>query len=187
MFTALVNGLEKQIQDEGLYGEVEILSNSRMGISTGKKRNELINESKGEFIVFIDDDDEVYDWYVKEIYGCLKKNPKIDCVGINGVISFSGTNHKQWFISKEYGHWYETPDAYFRTPNHISPVRKSIASAIGFPDMHHGEDFTYAMGILPLLKHEEKIDKPLYHYKFVQPYQPPSSNESNAPYRPAFR
>jgi len=187
MFTALVEGLERQIEKENLHGEIEILSNSRMGISTGKKRNELIKESKGEFIVFIDDDDEVYDWYVKEIYDCLKKNPKIDCVGINGIISFNGQNEKQWFISKEYGHWYESRDFYYRTPNHISPVRRVIAMEIGFPDVHHGEDFSYSMGILPFLKYEEKIEKPLYHYKFIQPYQAPSSNDSNAPYRPAWR
>jgi len=187
MLNALLLDLENQIDSHHLQNDVEILISSKLNISTGAKRNLLIKESQGDFVVFIDDDDEVFDYYLKEITDCISKHPKIDCIGINGIISFSGENPKKWFISKEYGRWYETNEVYFRTPNHISPVRKSIAEKVEFPDRHHGEDYAYSMGILPLLKYEEKIHKPLYHYKFNQTYQAPSSNEPDAPFRPAFR
>ena len=183
----LVEGLENQIEKHNFQSEVEILISSKLNISTGAKRNLLIQEAQGDFIVFIDDDDEVFDYYLEEIITCINKNPKIDCIGINGIISFSGENPKDWFISKDYGRWYETSDAYYRTPNHISPIRKNIAEKIGFPDFHHGEDHAYSMGVLPFLKYEAKIEKPLYHYKFQQSYQAPSSNDPHEPYRPAFR
>ena len=93
--------------------------------------------------------------------------PHIDCVGINGVITFDGEKSKRWSISIKHGHWHETDEMYFRTPNHISPVRRSIALQAKFPDISYGEDMEYSKRIFPMLKNEVCIEKPLYHYKYI--------------------
>jgi hypothetical protein len=53
------------------------------------------------------------------------------------------------------------------TPNHISPVKRSIAISKGFSNKNVGEDYDYSMAILPLLNNEVMIEKEIYHYKFV--------------------
>jgi glycosyltransferase involved in cell wall biosynthesis len=136
-------------------------------MSIGAKRNELLNGCNAKFVVFIDDDDDISDDYVQQIVAVIYENPSIDCIGIKGKISFDGSNEKKWEISKDFGSWYEDQGSYFRTPNHISPVRLDIAKRVGFPNISNGEDFAYSMGILPYLHSEIKIDKELYYYQFV--------------------
>ena len=86
---------------------------------------------------------------------------------MKGKITFDGANEKKWIISTSCGSWYEKDNMYFRTPNHISPVRRDIALKVKFPKIMIGEDYEYSMGILPHLKREFLIDKELYHYKYV--------------------
>lgn len=184
MFHAIRSKLLKQI-DETAKGQVEILSNIRTDITTGHKRNLLMKEAKGEFVVFVDDDDDVFDYYVSEIIKTINENPDIDCIGTNGIISFDGKNPKQWFISITYPNWHESANVYYRTPNHITPIRRSIASTIAFPNIYRGEDSAFSLAIQPLLKKEAIIKKPIYHYRFRAPYVP--QTENGAPYRPAWR
>ena len=167
MFDSLVRNLSKQVSDGNFYDEVELLSDSDIYKSIGKKRNDLLMLSEGEFIVFIDDDDEVDSEYISLIINAIKSNEDIDCIGMNGIITFDGGNERKWSISKEYGKWFERDGVYFRTPNHISPVKRSIAISNGFSDKNVGEDYDYSMAILPFLKKEVLIEKEIYHYKFV--------------------
>lgn len=144
---------------------VEILVDSSMDYNIGVKRNKLLERSKGKYIVFVDDDDEVAPNYLKQICLATLHNP--DCIGINGRISTDGVNQRQWRISKEYGSWYERNGVYYRTPNHISPVRRELALQAGFPEIAFGEDHGYSMRLLPLLKSEVIIPGNLYFYKYV--------------------
>ena len=166
MFEDLQFGLKWQINTK-YNGQVEIINDCSMNCTTGEKRNRLLEKAKGDFIVFIDDDDEVSDDYVESIIQAIDSNPHIDCIGMKGKITFDGANEKKWIISTSCGSWYEKDNMYFRTPNHISPVRREIALKVKFPKIMIGEDYEYSMGILPYLKREVFIDKELYHYKYV--------------------
>lgn len=167
MFDSLVRNLSRQVSDGDFYDEVELLSDSDIHKSIGDKRNDLLHLSKGKFIVFIDDDDEVDIEYIPLIINTIKSNEGIDCIGMKGIITFDGTNERKWIISKQYGSWFERNDVYYRTPNHISPVKRSIAISKGFSNKNVGEDYDYSMAILPLLNNEVMIEKEIYHYKFV--------------------
>lgn len=145
-------------------GDVEILTDEEMGYNIGTKRNLLLMRAQGEYIVFIDDDDQVSEDYVSKILAATSKKP--DCMGISGKITFNGENEKQWHISKEYGRWYEENGVYYRTPNHISPVRRELAMQAGFPEIANGEDYEYSMRLLPLLKSETIVSGNIYHYDF---------------------
>jgi hypothetical protein len=105
--------------------------------------------------------------YISLIIKTIKSNINLDCIGMRGIITFDGSNEKKWVISKEYGSWYENNGVYYRTPNHISPVKRSIAIEKGFPDKSDGEDYDYSMAVLPLLKNEVMIDKEIYHYRYI--------------------
>ena len=150
------------------FKNVEILTASdNRSITTGSKRNLLTMMASGVYQVFIDDDDMVPGYYVEEILGAARSQP--DCIGMNGVITTNGANEKKWFISREYGHWFTKDGIYYRTPNHISPVRRTIALQCPFPNTSSGEDSAFSEAILPLLHTEALIDKPMYYYNFMSP------------------
>lgn len=144
---------------------LEILVDSSKAYNIGTKRNKLLRQAKGDYIVFIDDDDEVSKNYIQLILEACKLNP--DCIGISGIITTNGANERQWHISKDYERWYELDRVYYRTPNHISPVKRELALKAGFPEIQFGEDAEYSRRLLPLLKTEVKIPGNLYHYKYV--------------------
>jgi hypothetical protein len=144
---------------------VEIIADSSMEYNVGVKRNKLLAIANGEYIVFVDDDDKVSANYVSLILEAIKSNS--DCIGISGIITTNGRDQRQWHISKEYGRWFTGTDGtYYRTPNHISPVRRELALQAGFPEIAFGEDAEYSRRLLPLLKTETIITEPLYHYDY---------------------
>jgi len=143
---------------------VEILMDSDEIDCIGKKRNSLLEAAKGEYVVFVDDDDKVPEYYVAQILASIGSKP--DCIGINGTVSTDGWNFRKWYISKEYGHWFEKDGVLYRTPNHISPVRRELALMVRFPEISHGEDADFSHRLLPLLKTEVLIEPQMYYYDF---------------------
>lgn len=145
---------------------VEVIIDPVISYNIGTKRNKLLEKAKGDYIVFIDDDDHITKNYVKLILDATEKKP--DCIGISGWITTNGLKSKQWHISKDYGRWFERNGIYYRTPNHISPVKRELALKAGFPEIEFGEDSEYSKRLLPLLKTEVKIKGNIYHYDYWQ-------------------
>ena len=168
MFDSIKAKLNNQCFDLGVFcNEVEICSHNSNVLTTGAKRNALLEMSRGKFIVFVDDDDDVSDDYVEKIFFTILKHPYVDCIGIEGIITTDGEKQKDWLISIECKDWYEENNKYFRTPNHISPIRREHALRAKFPDITYGEDREYSKRVLPFCKNEARIKGCLYHYKYV--------------------
>lgn len=159
----LTQFLEKQKRPE-----VEILIESDDGsMPIGAKRNLMIDKAKGEFVAFVDDDDWVSSDYVDDILAALEQDP--DCVGICGEIKSDNTvyNGLRFEHSIEYAGWYTGADGVlYRTPNHLNPVKKEIASVVRFDGTKNGgEDYDYSQRLRPLLSKEIFVDKILYYYR----------------------
>lgn len=159
MLDSIVSKLSGQCK-----GKVEIVVDSDNGEKVvGKKRNDLIAAARGEYVVFVDDDDDVSDDYVQKILAALRTRP--DCVGMEGIITV-GDASSLFKHSIEYCGWYTGIDGYYRTPNHLNPIRRSIAVAVGFPSsVQFGEDQRYSEAIVKHLKTEKYIEGPIYFYK----------------------
>lgn len=169
-------GIFKNLKDELLrqilvtHYKVEILSlRDNREKTTGAKRNWLLNKAKGKYVVFIDDDDEVPDYYVKELLKAAESDA--DAFAINGIITTNGADEKKWDISKNNPYdsiIVDGKEFYRRYPNHITPIRATIAKMFKFPDIVFGEDYAWATDIhnSGLIKTEYKIDKPMYHYRY---------------------
>lgn len=160
----LLQKIDLQIDESGENIEV-ICETDRGESSIGTKRNSLIAKASGEYVCFIDDDDDISDDYIKCIVGALKSKP--DCVGIEGkLISLSGESIFRHSI--QFQGWYTGSDAYYRTPNHLNPVKRNIAVMVGFPISNFGEDHWYSNGLRQALKTEEYIGHPIYFYNKVE-------------------
>lgn len=161
----LVSSLVKQLNyPVNNSDRVEIIIDPSTSYNIGTKRNLLLNRAIGDYIVFIDDDDTVSADYISKILQAIETGP--DCVGISGTITTNGQNERQWHISKEFKMWYERGNVYYRTPNHISPVKRELALQVGFPETAFGEDAEYSSRLLPLLKTETIVKGNIYHYDF---------------------
>ena len=162
----LLSEIDRQMNKTGAVGKVELIINDHETDCIGKKRNDLLKQAKGSHVAFIDSDDHIANTYVCVILIAIECE-NTDSIGINGIITTNGYNERKWFISKEYGSWYTGADGtYYRTPNHISPVRRELALQAGFPEVSFAEDYAYSMALLPLLKTECLISRPLYHYDY---------------------
>lgn len=166
-YTQLIEHINKQKTED-----VEIISDTAdVGVkTTGQKRNDLLNSARGEYVWFIDDDDWISDTAISDILEGIKSNP--DSFAINGTYTENGQNLKQWFIAKDLEYcadWSTGKEVYLRPPNHITPMKKSIALQIGFPNKSNAEDYDFCMRLKEscLIKTEYKIDKPIYEYRYL--------------------
>lgn len=132
--------------------------------TVGTKRNILLEASKGEYIAFIDDDDGVSPCYCTEILKAVQTHP--DCVGIEGLISSPGVKPAKFIHSVHYKTWSESNGVYYRSPNHLNPVKRQLANETRFPEKNFGEDQEYSIQLRPKLKTEVYIPIQLYYYDY---------------------
>ena len=167
-FNELCEKLKNQIKKLNLDGQIEILccADKKGQNSIGCKRNLLLDASQGKYVSFIDDDDDIHDEYVKLIYEKLKNYP--DCVSVTGIITFNGSTAKKFIHSLKYKKYFENDNIYFRPPNHLNPIKRSVAIQFHFPEKNFGGYTDWAMEIAKsgLLKKEEVIDIPYYFYLY---------------------
>lgn len=135
--------------------------------STGKKRNELVNEALSmgvQAIAFVDDDDLVGPTYVKR--GLEFLHSGMDCAELCGQIYWSGKPGKPFHHSIEHKEWYEDDRFYYRMPNHLNFQKLSLVKDIPFPDQNFGEDGkqSYAMRDAGIFKTQYAIPEVIYHY-----------------------
>ena len=144
------------------HPEVEILDDPAEHQTVGEKRNNLKDRAAGDYICYVDDDDMISREVYLRIIEALKRAP--DCVGIEGVIYQRGIERK-WVVSLEYDRWFEKNGVYYRTPNHLAPVKRSIADKVKFPYVNHGEDAAYSKAIYPFLNREIFVSGCYYFYQ----------------------
>lgn len=132
---------------------------------TGTKRNNLISRATGEYFQFIDDDDIVAGCFIKDILWGLRDSP--DCVTFRGWMTNNGGNRREWTIKLGSG-YYEKDGHYYRWPNHLAVMKKSLVQHIKFPDIWITEDYIWSKAVNDqrVLKTEYHIDKPIYHYDY---------------------
>jgi len=168
MFDRLFLKLKNQIVENELSDQVQIIKYLDNGeLSIGEKRNALIEKASGKYICFIDDDDNVSDNYIKNIYkGCLKD---VDCCDLTGIITINHTRKKKFIHSIRYNCYSEDNEAYYRPPNHINCIRRSIAIQYPFPHKSFSEDTDFAMCMVKnkALNTEHHIDDILYYYNYL--------------------
>jgi hypothetical protein len=167
MLQKLLDILNPQLTDEV---EVIIEHDNREN-TIGAKRNKALAKSKGRYISYIDDDDEVTFDYVEKILSILRQSD-VDCCTLMGEITIDGAQSEIFIHSLKYPEWSEAkmPDGskeYYRCPNHLNVVRSDIAKFVGFKDISHGEDHDYSNRLKPFLTVEGNINEVIYYYDAI--------------------
>jgi glycosyltransferase involved in cell wall biosynthesis len=162
----LFNSLYEKINFQIGNNSVQIIYDDapKGTITIGAKRNKLLNQALGEYVVFIDDDDDIAFDYVDSILSAIDKAP--DCIGFKVLCNMDGK--KEIAASSMKYDWTDNVDGfrYVRSIYHKTPVKREIALKCMFPDKSYSEDYEYSMRLKPHLKSEIFIDKFLYIYRY---------------------
>lgn len=186
VFERLVEKLTRQVNDNSLHGEVEILDEPDDGArALGSKRNELVRRARGDFVAFVDDDDDVSDDYVASICRALRDDPSVDCLGITGTVYFRGAHPHRFVYSLRYDHYFSRGGVYCRPPYILNPIRREIAQQFAFEPVNFNEDIDWAMRLARAhaLRRERMIDPLLYFYFSRRRWQTQWLIDATEPFR----
>jgi glycosyltransferase involved in cell wall biosynthesis len=147
------------------YNDIELIAlfdNKKRSI--GKKRQEMIDISQGEYIVFIDDDDRIADDYIKLIMIELYNNTNTDCVVFDSICTIEHSKlikHCKYGIEFEY---IDNGNEWWGKPAHTMVWKAEIVKKHKYKDMGTGEDYNWVKRAIVDIKHQTRIDKVLYFY-----------------------
>lgn len=161
-FPQLVTKLEAQIGD--LPIEVIGLYDNKKQL-VGQKRNNLLNLANGLFLTFVDDDDQITEDYIYEIYSAIEDNPDADCIVYQVKCSING---REPYLCK-YGvelEYKQIPGLWTGKPAHTMVWKSELAKKCKFPVSNFGEDSEWVAQAWPQIKKQASIDKVLYYYQF---------------------
>src|SRR6185437_6679834 len=159
----LMSSLTQQIGNGNYHVEVltRIFDES---MDLGTNRKQLREQAKGEYSVFIDDDDIVADDYFSKIYPLLDG---VDYIAYNIQLFIDGNKQKPTYHSLKYTKWSEDDSAYYRDLSHVNPIKTELALKVKMSG-GHGEDARWAneLRTLKVVRSEHYINEPMYFYYF---------------------
>lgn len=147
-------------------GEVEIrIHDAGRAMPTGTKRNELIRNSDSEYFAQIDCDDLVAAYYIDELMKGIQYG--VDVISFQGHMTTNGANRKN-FVIKLGEKYEERAGVYYRHPNHLCCLKRSLVQHIKFRPIWVQEDYHYAIELKQrgILKSEHHIPQDMYWYDF---------------------
>jgi glycosyltransferase involved in cell wall biosynthesis len=160
----LFDKISEQALDDDENVEVLLLLDNKTR-SIGKKREALVQISKGDYVAFVDDDDDVAPDYVKEltIEAFL---PGADVVVFPTTCTLNDgptvtVEHDISYPNEQY-----SPAGFRRSAWQMHAWRGDLARATPFPDLNFGEDWPWCEAMLKHVKTQAKIDQVLYHYRY---------------------
>lgn len=161
----ILGDLLNEINEQRNCYDVEVLTDSRdETVTTGVKRNSLLERATKKYVWFVDDDDMIMPGAIAAIFKAMESNP--DCMAIDGIMTTDGGEPERFRIFKGCDDYIKMEGVYYRFTNHITPIRASIAKQIKFENLTYHDDYKWAVALKEsgLLKTEAVVETPVYHY-----------------------
>lgn len=171
----LFNKLDKLAS---LYNDVEILilTDNRKKTIT-EKRNNLLDISRGKYIAFLDDDDDIFDNYFDELVPVCRNN-NYDVITFN---QYCNVNGFEFNVSFDHGNPIEGVDYNYlrnnpthmvkRPPWHLCAWKSEIAKSEKFIEIRNqynesSEDADWILKLQKKVESHYKINKFLHKYLY---------------------
>jgi len=176
---AQLDGLCKKLaaQIDDLPAEhLVFLDNKRR--SVGEKRDGLLRAARGQYVAYVDDDDDVSNDYVEEILNAINyASHKPDVVTFQqqaivndavGIVEFKLKNPNEPFRSTSLQAVFLdgcAPPITRRSAWHVCAWNRLLAIRSSFPASNYGEDWAYAAPLCAVAQTEVHIPKILHYYR----------------------
>ena len=164
----LIHELNYQIQTKPVQ---YLYLGDNKSMSVGEKRNLLKHMAKGEFICYIDDDDEISKDYIEVILKAINENPDKTVICFNGTQTTDGHQDLPFCYNVNNGRNFKTEINGKRykvmIPDHLCVWNKSKILE-DFPHKNLAEDHDWAQA-MSFHYHESDqviLNDYLYHYKY---------------------
>jgi glycosyltransferase involved in cell wall biosynthesis len=160
----LVTDLDQQTKFEPNIEVLALLDNKQRTV--GSKRNILLNMAQGEYISFVDDDDQVSPGYVAKIVNAIERKPD---VVVFDVLCTVGKQKKFCHYGIEYKGFRckildNGDEEWFARPYHVHTWKREVVG--WFPNTSLGEDVQWADNINISNLDQVKLDETLYYYRY---------------------
>lgn len=161
-----------EVQAKSLPVEVLVFLDNKQR-TIGEKRDALVQIAKGDYVAFVDDDDDVTDDYVRVLVNAIKatsaKEPDVitfkQLSSINDDESFEvsfGLNNENEGAHQDGGVWKPIK----RKPFHVCAWKRSLVKDYHFPALQYGEDWGWIEQFIDKAEVEHHIDRVLHYYFF---------------------
>jgi len=162
----LLAKLQQQVDALPTPGDVELLTfidNKRRTI--GMKRQSLLEIAQGDYIAFIDDDDDVSDDYIQDLWQATTQD--VDVITFKQDVYLNGSGpYPLTFKLGHKGNDNPSMSGFTRPPWHVCAWRREIAQQKRFGDMMYGEDWYWVKQVNKLAKTSHHIDRTLCTYRY---------------------
>jgi len=130
-------------------------------MSVGMKRQKLIQESKGKYSTFIDDDDDITDEYIEDMYRMIEGSYPV--MRLRGRIDPYTFTHS---LENTLDSPMAQNEVFMRPPNHLNPMMTDVAKLVHYKDAIRGEDldWTIRMARTGFLTSQYTSDESRIHY-----------------------
>lgn len=163
-FLRLLSFLLPQLLGLGGAAEVVALRNN-CGKTIHEYRQAVLDDARGAYFSFVDDDDMVESDFVRVVTEQLRDYPGVDYVAFGHRYYERGVLEREVRTGLNIGPPCNLPEYYVRPVTHVNPVRTELARQAGFlSDSGHWEDYGYHRKVEKLARTEAVIDRVLYHY-----------------------
>ena len=110
--------------------------------SIGDKRQRLLQRAAGKYLSFVDDDDDITDAYVEDVWAMIQGN--FHTMRLWGQIGEYRFMHS---TSVKLTDPMATKDIFQRPPNHLNPMLSDIAKLIPFKSATYAEDLDWTINL----------------------------------------
>lgn len=148
-------------------GQVEFLVNDTArftdgGLSIGAKRQVLLNQSKGTYVCYLDDDEDISPDYLETILRLCYEHKDV------GTFRSLAKLSNSWvLVDMRLGNENEQINAdriTKRPPWHVCPVKSELAKLVKFGNSNYGEDWDWFSQVLIHCQSEVHTDRIIHQY-----------------------
>jgi hypothetical protein len=157
---ALAQRIEHQIGNQAV--EHLILSDNRTR-SIGAKRQALVDIARGEYIAFVDDDDDIANDYVAELLRAIESNA--DVITFHQRAIYNGLESEIHFGVKNQDGQFTPGGVTLRAPWHVCAWKREMVAGCLFGESNYGEDLVWCQQARRRINTGFHIPKILHTYR----------------------
>ena len=129
----------------------------------GAKRQALLDIARGEYIAFVDDDDDIEPDYVSEILLAIKQGQDVITFQQNSY--YNGAFSKVVFGLNNRDEPFQPNGITLRAPWHVCVWKRELVKTCQFGESNYGEDIIWSRQARARIKTSLHIDKTLCTYR----------------------